>query len=166
MIETQYFSIRPQRYVGTAMGIWMGRYAWIGIMLLVIGLGAGMYDARFFIVAAALALLAYPGVLMMVYFNHALTKEAAYSVIPHKARLDEGGIKIDYLTEGDRPTPPSQTIAMDEIANAEDTGSALRITLRSGRYDIVEIPKDAFAGDGFARAVALLNSRIHQTSSQ
>lgn len=158
MIETQYFSIPPRRYVRAAMGIWMGRYAWIGIIFLITALAAGMHDARFFIVAAALALLAYPGVLMMVYFNHALTKEAAYGVIPHKVMLDESGIRIEYLPETDRPTPPAQTVTMDKIANTEDTGSSMRITLRSGRYDIIEIPKEAFTDDGFSKGAALLNS--------
>ncbi len=140
-----------------AMGIWMGSYAWIGIILLVTAMAAGMYDARFFIVAAALGLLAYPGVLMIVYFNHALTKEAAYSVIPHKVRLDDSGIRIEYQPGDDRPTPPAQTIALNEIACVESTGASIRITLRSGKYHILEIPKEAFTDDGYARAMDTLN---------
>lgn len=153
MTETQFFTISPQRYVRTAMGVWMGRYAWIGIVPLAGFAVAGINDARFFIVAAALGLLAYPGILMLVYFNHALTKEAAYSVIPHKVVFSENGLEIVYDGGKERPTPPTHTVGKEDIATVEDTGAGMRIILKSGRYDIIEIPAEALPAGRFAEAL-------------
>lgn len=153
MVETRYFTITPGRYIRTAIWVWLGQYGWIGALVLAGFAAAGFMDSRFFIVAAALALIAYPGIMMLVYFNHALTKEAAYCVIPHRVRIDESGIGIDYLHQDDHPTPPSQSIAMDDIDNSEDTGAYLKLTLKSGKHDIIEIPSEAFEGNDLAVAL-------------
>ncbi len=160
MVETNYFTISPQQYVRTAMGVWLGRYGWIGIAIVACFIAAGFHDARFFIVAAAIVLLAYPGIMMLVYFNHALTKEAAYSVIPHKIKIAVDGLEIAYHTDEDRPTPPVQTIRIKEVAKVEDTGKSMRLTLKSGRYEIIEIPSAAFSGDGFAEALQILTKNV------
>lgn len=160
MVETQYFRISPQRYVRTAMGVWLGRYGWIGITVIAAFIAAGLADARYFIVAAALTLIAYPGVLMLVYFNHALTKEAAYGTIPHKIVITDSGIQIVYAEIDTHPTPPMQTVDSDEFAKVEDTGPELKIMLRSGRYDVILIPTEAFSVDDLRKAVRLLSKNV------
>lgn len=158
MVETQYFTITPGRYVRTAIGVWLTRYGWPGALVLAGFTAAGFIDARFFIVTAAVAFVAYPGIMMIVYFNHALTKEAAYCVVPHRVRIDDSGLRIDYLTQDDRPTPPVRKVGMDEIGSAINEGSCLKLTLKSGRYDIIEIPSDAFKGTDLATAMDYLKS--------
>lgn len=161
MIETKYFTVLPGRYVRTAIGVWLGRYGWIGGVVIAGFTVAGFMDARFFIIAAVLALVAYPGIMMIVYFNHALTKERAYGVIPHKLIFDDTGIRIDYRSRDDYPTPPSKTIGIDEIACVEDTGSCMRITLISGKYDILEIPLSAFNGNDFSSTMDFFRKHIN-----
>lgn len=162
MVETRYFTILPGRYVRTAIGVWLWRYGWIGGAVIAGFTVAGFTDARFFIVAAALALVAYPGIMMIVYFNHALTKERAYGVIPHKLIFDDTGIRIDYQPQDDHPTPPVQAIGIDEIANVEDTGTSMRITLISGKYDIIEIPVTAFNGNDYAATMDFLRKYMNK----
>lgn len=149
MIETRFFAITPGKYVRTAIAIWLMRYGWMGVVIISGFVAAGFLDPRFFIVAAAITLIAYPGVMMIVYFNHALTKEAAYCVVPHKVKFDDTFISIEYQIQEDRPTPPIRTIRMDEIENAEDTGSSLKISLKGKKYDFIDIPAEAFEGDNF-----------------
>ena len=160
MIETRYFAITPQKYVRTAISVWLTRYCWIGLSAVIMAIVAGMYDTRFFIVGAALLLVAYPGILMIVYFNHALTREAAFGVIRHKVTLTELGMDIEYSPEDDHPTPQARHIAKEEIATAEDSGHAMKITLTSGRYDIIMIPTDAFQDGDFAKAMDLLSKNV------
>lgn len=157
MVETEYFRISPQRYVRTAIGVWMGRYGWIGLIIIAGFITAGIADARYFIVAAALALIAYPGVLMLVYFNHALTKEAAYGLIPHKILLTDTELTIVYAESEEHPTPPSQTIGTEELARAENTGSILKITPRMNPDNVILIPNDAFLGDDLHEAIRILS---------
>ncbi|MDE6653097.1 MAG: hypothetical protein K2K37_01750 [Muribaculaceae bacterium] len=160
MVETHYFAISPQQYVRAASSVWLTRYSWIGLAAVIVTVMAGMYDARFFIVGAALLLVAYPGILMIVYFNHALTREAAYGVIRHKATLTDSGIDIEYVPEDDHPTPPARHIGKEDIAKTEDTGHGMKITLTNGRYDIILIPADAFGEGDFAKAMDLLSKNV------
>lgn len=160
MVETQYFAIKPQQYVRTAISVWLTRYCWIGLSAVIVAVLAGMYDVRFFIVGAALLLVAYPGILMIVYFNHALTREAAYGLIRHKATLTDRGIDIEYAPEDDHPTPPTRHIGKEVIAKTEDTGHAMKITLTSGRYDMILIPTEAFTEGDFTKAMELLSKDV------
>lgn len=160
MIETQYFAIPPQLYVRSAMSVWLARYGWPGIAVVLMAVVAGMFDARFFIVGAALLLVAYPGILMIVYFNHALTRESAYGLIRHKVTFTNSGLDIEYAAEDDRPTPPSRHIGKDEITKAEDSGRTMKITLTSGLYDIIVIPTEAFRNGDFSKAMELLSKNV------
>lgn len=160
MIETRYFAITPQKYVRAALSVWFTRYCWIGLAAVILAIVAGMYDTRFFIVGAALLLVAYPGILMIVYFNHALTREAAYGTVRHKVTITDRGMDIEYATVDDHPTPPARHIGKEEIATTEDSGEAMKITLTSGRYDIIIIPAEAFAEGDFAKATELLSKNV------
>ena len=70
------------------------------------------------------------------------------------------GMVIEYSPENDHPTPQARHIAKEEIATAEDSGHAMKITLTSGRYDIIMIPTDAFQDGDFAKAMDLLSKNV------
>lgn len=146
-LTTSTFRITPAQYVRTATGIWMARGGWLWFLPAVAMLCAGFADWRFFIVALALICIVYPGVMMLVYFNHALRPEAAFATIPHRVSFSPDGIDIEYFPPDDTvKCPPSRHIPISGISTAEDTGSSVILTLRSGRYDFILIPTAEFGG--------------------
>lgn len=147
ILITSIFRITPAQYVRTATGIWMARGGWMWFLPAVAMVCAGFADWRFFIVALALICIVYPGVMMLVYFNHALRPEAAFATIPHRISFSLAGIDIEYFPTDDTVNcPPSRHIPVSDISRADDTGRSVILTLRSGGYDFILIPTDVFQG--------------------
>lgn len=146
-MTTSVFRITPAQYVRTATGIWMSRGGWLLLLPPAVMILAGFADWRFFIVALALICIIYPAIVMLVYLNHALRVEAAFSTIPHRVSLSPDGIDIDYFPADETvKCPPSRHIHISDIKSAEDTGSSVIFTLTSGRYDFILIPIINFNG--------------------
>lgn len=157
-MTTSVFKITPAQYVRVSLGIWLGKSGWLFLLPPLVIAFIGLYDWRFFIVALALICIVYPGALMLVYYNYALRTEAAFATIPHRVVLSSSGIDIDYFPADETvKCPPSRHIPLSDIKSAEDTGSSVTITLKSGKYDFILIPIAEFNGKFPSDFINLVN---------
>lgn len=120
---------------------------------------AGLYDPRFYIVALALALVIYPGIVSLLYFNYGLRPQAAFSLIPHQIKIRCEMIEITYQKSEDHTAPPARTLYIDQISTVTDTGQSIVLTLTTGKYDVEIIPISAFKQGEAKEALRLLSEK-------
>lgn len=80
------------------------KWWWAFALPLACALIASLWDWRWLVAGMALALVAYPFVLMMAYYTRALTPEAAKGMLNRHVEFEDTGIKIVYepFEEGER----------------------------------------------------------------
>lgn len=86
----------------------------------------------------ALALIAYPAILMFAFYAYGLSPATSRLIIGQTATFDEDAITIEYLSE--HPIPPL-IIPYESIKKVVDTGSALSIVYGDSLW--LEIPLSA-----------------------
>lgn len=159
MIATEIIRLKPGRYVRLAAGIWLGKWWWVFLLpLLALGVMA-MGDIVYLVAIFALICIVYPGIMMLMYFDHALRPEAAFATLPHKIEVSDKGLCITYFPaeEGAR-CPKPRFIPIEMIDVVEDNGHSWTITLKSSKYDFIEVPKSAIPpdkADAFVRHLPL-----------
>ncbi len=104
---------------------------WAFALPLAAALAAAVYDWRFVIVAFALALVAYPFVLMMAYYSHALTPEGAKAILRRYMVISDRGIDVIYepYDEGCH-APEPERYPLSDITGYEDRGDCIAVRLR------------------------------------
>lgn len=128
---------------------------WAFALPLAIALVASMWDWRFIVAAMALALVAYPFVLMVAYYSHALTPEGAKAILRRKVTIADSGIDVVYEPyDDDSRAPQPEHINIDEVAGCEDRGDAVVIILKKGE---IVIPVSAISPGETADIISFLS---------
>ena len=134
---------KPDTYSRRLALIWLGRNWWLIVLPVAACLIVGMHDWRWLVVAFALLLIVWPGILMIVYFNHALTPEARKAILDKKVvENPDGSLSVTYLpsADPDTPAPPEpEHIPVSEIRRVEYTGKSTIYYLKSSPYHFIEV---------------------------
>lgn len=140
IIETKKYKVSPSFIANHLAMRTLAKWWWALALPLVACIVLSVFDTRWIIVTFAVALILYPLVLMMAYFNHALTPNAVCSTLEQSAIFDKHGITISYFgkdVSSDLLIP--RRIRPDEVANWEDTGKYFIIRLTDGSEIFIPI---------------------------
>ena len=130
---------------------------WAFALPLAIALVASIWDWRFIVAAMALALVAYPFVLMVAYYSHALTPEGARAILRRTVTISDTGIDVVYEPYDDDSRAPSpERIPIAEVIGCEDRGDSLAIMLKARQ---IIIPVSALDRGDAAKIIAFLSGR-------
>ncbi len=158
-VITAQHRISANRYMTTVSEEWLGRYWWTLALPVVACLAVGaIVNAAFTFVAFMLLCLVIPFVLMMLYYNYALTPEATMAVRPHTVTLDPvSGIDLHFLPdpESGREYKPMH-LDWDQVSGVEVRSSDVVLKFHRRNYRYVIIPY--FALDNDPRLV----DRLHE----
>lgn len=157
MITTKYFKISSTTYVRHCFFVWAEKWWWTLALPIGIFVIMGLSDARYFIVAFALALIVYPGILALLYFNYALRPYAAYALLSRRLIFSGDGIYIDYEPSEEHSVPSNTQISIDMISKIEDEGGAMIIVLKTSKYDCIIVPEESFGSGEFAKALKIIS---------
>lgn len=141
-IRTTRHRISANRYMTTVSEEWLGRYWWTLAIPVVACLAVGaLVNTAFTFVAFMLLCLVLPFVLMLLYFNYALTPEATMAVRHHSVTIDpDSGIDIDFQPDEltGREFSPVH-LGWDDVSEAEIRSSdvVLKFNRRNYRYMII-----------------------------
>lgn len=150
-ITTMPYKLTPGRIGRRGVDLWLGRWWWACALPLAALLVASIFDIRLLIAAMALALIAYPAILMFAFYGYGLSPTASRLIIEQTATFSADAIVINYLCD---PPIPAQTIPYKSIKKATDAGTALRITCADGSW--LEIPASAFPPSAYEAVLSLL----------
>lgn len=166
MITTKYFKISSSTYVRHCFSAWAEKWWWTLALPIAVLLILGLKDARYFIIAFALILIVYPGILALLYFNYALRPSAAYALLSRKMIFSDDGVDIEYAPCDEHPLPPNSHIPIEAISKVEDDGGSINIILSSSKYDVIIVPSNAFAEGEFSKALKIIDSQLKHTPTQ
>lgn len=149
-IVTMLYRVTPATYTARIMSQWMSRWGWVFIIPFGVCGCMAFYRWEWIVVALALALIVYPFVVMMVYFNFGLSDTGRRAIMPRRITFDEESITVglykeipnDDGTDSSYVIIDSYNIDYRNIKSAEyheDKGFILY--LRSPRYEHVFIPE-------------------------
>lgn len=155
MIETDTYKWKASHTVRRLATDWIGRWWYAFAIPLGIFCMIGLWDWRWYVVALALILVAYPGILAIVYYSIALSPETVRSILPQKARFETDKLIITYQPYAeDCSCPAPMEIAYNQINEIIDNGASLIIKLPNFA---IEIPFSAFSSpDDAKKAISLL----------
>lgn len=141
---SEYFTVRPGVYARHLLAIFIERWWWMFVIPMAALLLLGMTDVRWLIVALMLLLVVSPGVLLLVYFNYALTPDTARRVLPQRVIVnDSEGFVIEYAQPDDfGHRHPDEHISADRILRIDDAGSMIVLRLKSSPYSIIILPTE------------------------
>lgn len=146
---------------------WLARY-WPALAVPVAScIVVGMtIDHAFTFVAFMLLCLVLPFVMMMLYFNYALTPEATMAVRSHALTADAAK-GIDVTFEPDRLTGRKyKSVHLDwsDVSEAEIRSTDVVLRFHDRNYRYIIIPYSAFPADGNQDAfVKRLHQLLHDT---
>ncbi len=144
---------------------WLSRY-WPALVLPVaICVAIGLvFDPAFTFVAFMLLCIVLPMVMMMLYFNHALTPEASMAVRPHIMAIGpDSGIDVTFAPDpvtGREYTPVH--IDWQEISQAEIRSDDVVLRFHDRNFRYVIIPYSALIGDDDDPDGTQPTARLHQ----
>lgn len=143
IITTAPHHISAHRYMVTVAESWLGRHWWTLALPVAACLAIGAtVNVAFTFVAFVLLCLVLPFIMMMLYFNYALTPEAAMAVRPHTVRIHPtDGIDVEFMPNPDNGrTYAPVHISWLEVQAAEKRSSDVAITFRNRCYRYLIIP--------------------------
>lgn len=160
-IHTALHRISANRYMTTVSEEWLARYWWALAIPVIACLAVGMFiNPAFTFVAFMILCIVIPFVMMMLYFNYALTPEATMAVRPHTVTVDpERGIDVNFA-----PDPVTgreyRPVHLDwsEVSHAEVRSADVVLRFRRHNYRYMIIPNSALAESGDPALV----ERLHQ----
>ncbi len=149
--STAIFSISPGTYVRTILGIWASQWWWAILIppasLATLGV---VLNPAFYYIALMLLFLIYPGVLVLIYFNYALTPEARAEIIPHRLTFRHEAISIEYFKSGTDNDgnnifilESESTVNASDITDITHTRTKTVLRLQSRRIRIIIVPYTA-----------------------
>lgn len=131
-------------------------------MPLVFCVVAACFNVMWVFVAFMLVCLLYPGLLMMIYFNYALSPQARRTLLPHSVTLTDDSIRVTYhKPDEDDSMPPVRHLPGDEVYTAVDVKSVepgadfVTIYLKTPRYHHLSIPAGAITDNDKAKFLTL-----------
>lgn len=149
-IQTELHRISVSRYMSTVMEDWLGRYWWILAIPVAGCLAVGAFvNMAFTFVAFMFLCLVVPFIMMLIYYNYALTPEATIAVRPHWVSLNpDSGIDVEF-----RPDPETgreyKPVHIDwaQISSVESRSSDVVIKFHHGGFRYLIIPFFALNND-------------------
>lgn len=147
-ITTLPYKLTPGRIGRRGVDLWLGRWWWACALPLAILLIASIFDIRLLIAALALALIAYPAILMFAFYGYGLSPATSRLIIEQTATFGPDAITITYLTD---PPIPTLIIPYKSITKVTDTGASLRIIYADARW--LEIPASTFPPSTYDKAI-------------
>ena len=153
-IVTNVYRIGASAYVRRLLSAWLWRWWWALALPMCAAIFAGLYDWRWWVAGVALALVAYPGVLAIVYYYYALSPDAVRAILPQHASFTAEGVTFTYLPlDEDCTAPAPRFISWTDVSQWEDSGSSLLLRLRGAAMSSLEVPFSAFQSRDHQRAV-------------
>lgn len=146
MITTEPFKVEASTLTGIIMKQWIKKHILILSLPPVILLFFGtLFDLRLVIVALMYIFVIIPPIMMIVYFYHAMSPEARYSLLPHTVSCDSEGLLINYLPHDDTTLPRDQEIIpWSKISSHKASSTGIILFLSLSAYSIIYIPYSAF----------------------
>lgn len=145
MIATNEYKLSPAQIGKRGVDVWISRWWWAVAFPLVASLIASLWDWRILIAAFALVLIAYPAILMFVFYGYALNAQMALHLIPHYVEISEAGLTTHYNpSDTESKAPEAMSVPMSAIKKVEDTGKSIVIYIDSKKCGWIEIPVSAF----------------------
>lgn len=149
-IVTMLYRVTPATYTARIMSQWLSRWGWVLIIPFGICGCMAFYRWEWIVVALALALIVYPFVIMMVYFNFGLSDAGRRAIMPRRITFDAESITVDLYKaiptdDGNDPSyvlADSYNIDYNNVKNAEfQDGKGIVLYLRAPRYEHIFIPE-------------------------
>ncbi|MCM1094006.1 MAG: hypothetical protein NC421_08630 [Lachnospiraceae bacterium] len=146
MITTEPFKVEASTLTGIIMRQWIKKHILILSLPPVILLFFGtLFDLRLVIVALMYIFVIIPPIMMIVYFYHAMSPEARYSLLPHTVSCDSEGLHINYLPIDDTSLPRDpEIISWPKISSYKISSTGITIFLSLSTYSIIYIPYIVF----------------------
>lgn len=139
-IATGIFTGTPSGYVRRVGMAMLARRWWAWLLPVVACCVAAVWEAVWIFVALMLVCLLYPGLVMFIYMNYALSPQARRTLLPHDVILTDDGITVRYHDE--RKTAP-ESFSRKDIVSAECGRRDIVFHLRRPRYHHITVPVDA-----------------------
>lgn len=139
-IATDVFTGTPSGYVRRVGLALLARWWWAWLLPVAACCVAATVEAVWIFVALMLVCLLYPGLVMFIYMNYALSPEARRTLLPHTVTLAPDGLTVNY--HDDRNTPP-ETFTREDITSVECGRNDIVFHLRTPRYHHIAIPVHA-----------------------
>lgn len=151
------FSIEPRRYVATVASRYLWRYGWLGIPPIAAVLALALTDIRFVYVALMLLFVAYPMMLMLIYYSYAFKPQAIKATLAHHIEYDEEGIKVVY--DEDHPLAVTDNFKWSDINGYEDKGNRVLLTIFKNKPDqFIALPQNAMDTDRWQALFDIIDS--------
>jgi len=146
MITTEPFKVEASTLTGIIMKQWIKKHILILSLPPAILLFFGsLFDLRFVIVGLMYIFVIIPPIMMIVYFYHALSPEARYSLLPHTVSCGREGLHINYLPYDDTSLPRApEIIPWTKISSYKATSTGIKLFLSLSAHSIIYIPYTAF----------------------
>lgn len=146
MITTESFKVEASTLTRIIMKQWIKKHILILSLPPVILLFFGtLFDLRLVIVALMYVFVIIPPIMMIVYFYHAMSPEARYSLLPHSVACDSEGLHINYLPHDDISLPRDpEIIPWTKISSYKASSTEITLILSLSAYSIIYIPYTAF----------------------
>lgn len=148
-IITSVFKTGSGDYLSTLMGLWLRHYWWIPVLppAILAGLGAGLHDWRFTLVALMFVFIIVPMGMSWLYTNYMLTSEARQAILPKQVVITKGeGLRLIYeplVDEDEQRIVPDEYIAAADVSRTEFGKTAVIYLLRSKRLRFILVPYSA-----------------------
>ncbi len=146
---TAIYSLKPSAYTRAVLVRWLGRnLLWLSLPVIA-ALAASFWRLEMLVLAFMLMLLIYPFALLNVYFRYALTRKAAFEVIPHRIVIAENGnLTVEYIPDEEHPraVEPIEISAGSLLDIGQSRGNVV-VAYGKNCGDLLVIPPEAFSTD-------------------
>lgn len=147
-MTTPPHKVHPNVIARFLMTSWVKRNWWWIIVppVTAVIIAAATHDLRFLFVALIWIFLVAPPIMIIVYFYHALSPEARYSIRLHTITTTPQGITVSYPPEPqeedtDKPTTfPDDFIPWDQITKVLIKSGHMALQLNGRAYTYILIP--------------------------
>lgn len=161
MLTSQPFKIPASTLAATIMKRWIGDHiVTLAMPPFILTFFGALFDLKILVVALMLVFVIIPPIMMIVYFYHAMSPTAAFSILRHSVSVDTSGLTFTYLPEENPvgqgihdetkdsaiPAREPEHVSWDRIARIDETSASIVVTLNDSPYSIILIPRDAFDG--------------------
>ena len=137
-INLQPFAVSSGQYIRPMLRMYFGRNWWWFVVpiLVILGLMLVMHDARWLIVCLMLIFMVFPMILILIYFNYALTLEVRWSLMEKSMIIDEEGLHLSFTDK----RMHQRDIAWSDISNITRDRNAFYFHLKVRRFNYLMIP--------------------------
>lgn len=137
-IHIDSFSVSSQQYMRPMLRMYFGRNWWWFVIpiLITLGLMFVFHDERWLIVCLMLIFMIFPMILVLIYFNYALTLEVRWSIMEKTITINDDGMHLIFTDQRMR----SRDISWREISSITRDNNAFYFHLKVRRYNYVMIP--------------------------